>query len=251
MEDCQAICSNLKSPNLRRKCSQETLPITYTTTTRISDIEIRRGWPRILNQTWLLATTAMRSCLGQNLATCEVLNLIGLSREKLIVSISTARLCSDPNVFSPSVPQHFSHWFGETIGILPSTGIATRKALCRKLHWVCERLTSDVWILCSWDLEVQLYGVFECVRQNLFCRICCQHEPVGSARDLERMIWHGWVAFLHLQEHILSDFYLMFASGTHAVIILATAQAYESIADQWNDSCMLVKNLWWMSKKKC
>lgn len=170
---------------------------------------------------------------------------------KLIVSISTARLCSDPNVFSPSVPQHFSHWFGETIGILPSTGIATRKALCRKLHWVCERLTSDVWILCSWDLEVQLYGVFECVRQNLFCRICCQHEPVGSARDLERMIWHGWVAFLHLQEHILSDFYLMFASGTHAVIILATAQAYESIADQWNDSCMLVKNLWWMSKKKC
>lgn len=63
---------------------------------------------------------------------------------------TAARLWSDPNVFSPSVPQHF-HRFGETIGILPSTGIATRKAFCRKLHWVCERLTSDVWILFSWD----------------------------------------------------------------------------------------------------
>lgn len=50
---------------------------------------------------------------------------------------------------------------------------------------------------------------------------------MGSARDLEmRMI-----------------FYLMFASGTHADITLATAKAYKSIADQWNAWCMLVQNL--------
>lgn len=130
--------------NLRRKCSQETLPITYTNTTRISDIEIRRGWPRILNQTWLLATTAMRSCL-------DWIPWKLIMRYHEHQYSTAARLWSDPNVFSPSVPQHFSHRFGETIGILPSTGIATRKAFCRKLHWVCERLTSDVWILFSWD----------------------------------------------------------------------------------------------------
>ena len=175
--DCQAICSNLKS-QFASKMQPRNPPnhLHYHNT----DI-----WCR--DKAWLTSHLEPNMAPGHDcdevVPWSEPCNLRASEFDwiipwKLIVSISTARLCSDPNVFSPSAPQHFSHWFGETIGILPSTGIATRRTLCRKLRWVCERLTSDVWILCSWDLEVQLYGVFECVRQNLFCRICCQHDPV-------------------------------------------------------------------------
>ena len=116
VEDFQAICSNKKKVNLRlRRCVQGTLPITYTNSTRISDIEIRRGWPRILNQTWLLTTTVR---WGRALVrTCEVLHYP--------VEYSTAMRLS--KCFFLQVFPNTSHRFGETIGILPSTGAFSNK----------------------------------------------------------------------------------------------------------------------------